>query len=320
MWGHSDRSTTYLLLASLLCAAGGKAVAQTQAGSTSSYPFQMLGAWGGWDTDPAAALQACESYRQNPKAVAGELLVFQENKKLSYGGYVDYTDRNVSVRALTTNKWQIVDRHYHDGEGGGKPGYRNETYEATLEGDGLTVKQGKYTSRFRRCAIVQSKPPQQASNPQAKSRPQSFNIVEPDLPYASVGRWKVSTARFGVGCVAQFEYQSGEFVSIGGETLEKMVLLVEVSRKLFNINLDDEREVEDNIELVIGQNRWSKLSPYGYRGTPGVTMIVNTDTLNILGKEISLKLTERGSVKLVVQLQNNKDAIGKLFECFKLTR
>jgi hypothetical protein len=49
-------------------------------------------------------------------------------------------------------------------------------------------------------------------------------------------------------------------------------------------------------------------------------MIVNTDTLNILGKEISLKLTERGSVKLVVQLQNNKDAIGKLFECFKLTR
>jgi hypothetical protein len=126
--------------------------------SASPYPPQLLGAWGGWDTDPAVARQACESYRRNPKAVAGDLLVFQGSKKFSYGGYVDYSDQNVSVRLLAPNKWQIVDRHYHDGEGGGRAGHKNVAYEVALDGNSLTVREGKYTSRFSRCQGEQRSP------------------------------------------------------------------------------------------------------------------------------------------------------------------
>jgi hypothetical protein len=148
----------------------------------------------------------------------------------------------------------------------------------------------------------------------------SIAQVEPDRPYSTVGPWKVSTTRWGVGCVAQFEYQSANFVSIGGETPQKMVLVIEVNRKLFGVNLDDEGEVESFVELVIGQSRWDKLSPYGYRGTAGVVAAVDSGILKSLSSEPSLKLTERGSVKVVAPLHKTKEAVAKLFECFKRTR
>ena len=130
---------------------------------------------GGWDGDPTTARQACKSYRRNPKGVAGDLLV-SGNKKFSFGGYADYSDQNIAVRQLAPNKWQIVDRHYQDEEGGNRPGYKNDTYEATLDGDSLTIKQGKYTSHFRRCAAAQPTPPSQTSNSQAQPQSQSLSI------------------------------------------------------------------------------------------------------------------------------------------------
>ena len=145
-------------------------------------------------------------------------------------------------------------------------------------------------------------------------------VVEPDRPYATVGDWKVSTARWGVGCIAQFEYQSDQSVSIGGETPQKLFLVMEVNRKLFGVDLDNEDEVETTVELVIGQSRGLKLSPYGYRGTPGVVAAVDSNFLKSLSSEPSLKLTERGSVKVVVPLRKTKEAVAKLFECFKRTR
>jgi hypothetical protein len=124
----------------------------------SPYPPQILGAWGGWDTDPAAARQACESFKKNRKAVAGDLIIFAANRKHSFGGYADYSDLNVSVKQAGPNKWQIVDRHYQDEEGGRRAGYRNVAYEVILDGNNLTLKEGKYSSRFTRCEVTQAKP------------------------------------------------------------------------------------------------------------------------------------------------------------------
>jgi len=57
------------------------------------YPVQILGAWGGraayfGDDNAAVARKSCESYRINPKEVTGDVLVFQDSKKFSYGGYI----------------------------------------------------------------------------------------------------------------------------------------------------------------------------------------------------------------------------------------
>jgi hypothetical protein len=116
----------------------------------------MMGAWGGraahmGDDNPAVASQACASFRKNPKHVLGDVLVFKANRKFSYGGYADYVDTNVSVKRLAPNTWLVVDRHYHDGEGGGRPGYRNVRYQVSVVGDILIITEGQRTSRFGRC-------------------------------------------------------------------------------------------------------------------------------------------------------------------------
>src|SRR5262245_35741474 len=92
---------------------------------------------------------------------------------------------------------------------------------------------------------------------------------EPGRLYAKVHNWRISTARFGVGCVAIFPHGSWNDISIGGEKWDELSLLVTLERKKFSGNLDDESDVEF-IELVLDDERWAGLGPYGYRGTPGV--------------------------------------------------
>ena len=124
--------------------------------NSQSYPSQLLGAWGGraafqGDDNPKVAAQACTSYRKNPRSVQGDLLVFKGSQKLSYGGYTDYIDKNVSVKQIGSEQWEIKDRHYHDGEGGGKAGYKIITYKVSVSGQMLTITEGKITSRYSRC-------------------------------------------------------------------------------------------------------------------------------------------------------------------------
>src|SRR6516164_1059324 len=62
--------------------------------------------------------------------------------------------------------------------------------------------------------------------------------VEPDRLYAKVSNWRISTARFGIGCIAVFPYGSGNEISIGGEKWDALSLIVTLERRKFSGNLD----------------------------------------------------------------------------------
>ena len=120
------------------------------------FPQQLVGAWGAraeyqGDDRSIVASKACDSYKQNPEAVSGDVIVFRGSEKLSYGGYSNYVDKNISVRRTGADQWQINDRHYEDGEGERKVGYRNTTYTVSLNSDILTIKEGKLVSRYIKC-------------------------------------------------------------------------------------------------------------------------------------------------------------------------
>ncbi len=93
-----------------------------------------------------------------------------------------------------------------------------------------------------------------------------------------------------------------------------------VERRKFSADLDDENDVAHSIELVLDDARWSGLSPYGYRGTPGIVKSTGNEVLTKLVTAPTLKLTERGSLKLAVPLKNTGQALKKLSECFQKTR
>jgi len=143
--------------------------------------------------------------------------------------------------------------------------------------------------------------------------------VEPDRLYAKVHNWRISTARFGVGCIAVFPYGSRTEISIGGEKWDDLSLIVTLERQKFSGNLDDESDV-NFIELVLDDKRWGGLEPYGYRGTAGVVLSANKQIVAKLATAPTLKLTERGSLKLKVPLRNTGEALKKLAECFKRNR
>jgi hypothetical protein len=150
--------------------------------------------------------------------------------------------------------------------------------------------------------------------------PIELSAVEPDRPYAKVHNWRIYTARFGIGCVAVYPYAGAIWeISIGGEKWDELSLIITAERRKFSGSLDDESDVL-NIELVLDDQRWGDLSPYGYRGTPGVVVSADKKVLAKLASAPTLKLTERGSLKLMVPLKHTREALIKLAECFKRTR
>jgi hypothetical protein len=62
------------------------------------------------------------------------------------------------------------------------------------------------------------------------------------------------------------------------------------------------------------------LSPYGYRGTPGIVISAEKKVLAKLTTAPTLKLTERGALKVEVPLRDTREALKKLAECFERTR
>ena len=149
--------------------------------------------------------------------------------------------------------------------------------------------------------------------------PETFaSLVEPDRLFAKTGNWRISTARFGIGCIAVYPYGSNGELSIGGERWNDLSLILTADRRKFSGNLDEESDVS-SIEFVLGDQRWDGLKPYGYRGTPGVVLSLNKQHIAKLKIAPSLKLTERGSLKLSIPLRNTGAALKKLSECFKRT-
>ena len=122
-----------------------------------SYPTEIQGVWGGraefaGDDNPKVAETACESFRKNSQAVQGDIISFGGSKMHSYGGYADYTDTNVSVKQTSVGGWIITDRHYHDGEGGGKPGWKRLTYTISVVDGVMIMRKEGYISKYSRCA------------------------------------------------------------------------------------------------------------------------------------------------------------------------
>jgi hypothetical protein len=295
--------------------------------------YPISGVWANAD-DPASidVATACASYLKTPKAPKGNLIVFSGSKKTEFnGGYLEEEAvKNASVRKVRENEFQVVDSYYDDGEGGGRAGLKRRSYKLRLLApDKIELKQGSYpSSQFARCppaspGVGSASPPspQSSSNVSDARRatePQ-YALVEPDKQFGAIGDWKVSTARFGVGCLAMYGYDDTYNITIGGETPKKLAVVVEASRKLFAANLDAEPYVE-GVELVLGSWRRGDLAPYGYRGTPGVVAPFDTALSQAFLEAPSIKLTERGSVKLVVPLKQTKEMMAMLIDCFEKTR
>jgi hypothetical protein len=70
----------------------------------------------------------------------------------------------------------------------------------------------------------------------AVADPEGRALVEPDKPYAKVHNWRISTARFGVGCIAEY---SSTGISVGGDKWDKLALLILVERKTFDGIVDE---------------------------------------------------------------------------------
>lgn len=144
-------------------------------------------------------------------------------------------------------------------------------------------------------------------------------LVEPDRPFATAGDWKISTAKFGVGCVATLIRNRERSISIGGETPEKLSLVVVADQNLFEGDLNADSGV-GQVELVLGTSRTSGLRTYGYRGTPGVVATFDAALSRAIMEAPSLKLTEHGSVKLTVPLEQTGAMMAELSDCFVKTR
>jgi hypothetical protein len=147
---------------------------------------------------------------------------------------------------------------------------------------------------------------------------QSTAQIGPDKLISKVGKWGISTALYGVGCVAQTEYaKPGYEVSISGETSRKLTLLITVDSSTFTAKVDGSQEDIPDIEIALTDNRWGDVKPYGYRGTPGIVLNINAQFLESFASARAIKITEHGPEKLRIELVNPKTVLEKLSECFR---
>jgi hypothetical protein len=124
------------------------------------YPSEIRGIWAGraefaGDNRISVARATCQSYAKNPADIRGDVIIFGEKKKELLGGYVDTTETNISVTQISPTSWKIVDKRYDDGEGEGKVGWRNVTYEIKIENNTLLKNEGGQLSRYERCSFTE---------------------------------------------------------------------------------------------------------------------------------------------------------------------
>jgi hypothetical protein len=141
-------------------------------------------------------------------------------------------------------------------------------------------------------------------------------VSEPDKKVSSVGRWTISTARWGVGCVASMNYEGDDIISIGGEKFEELTLLITVDPRRFRTKLDGSEENADHIEIALADDRSGDVRPYGYRGTPGVVLAIETPFLESFVRSKKIKVTEMGWEKLSIDLERPEQVIAELRACF----
>ncbi|MET4212290.1 hypothetical protein [Bradyrhizobium sp. LA2.1] len=141
--------------------------------------------------------------------------------------------------------------------------------------------------------------------------------LQPDKKVASVGKWSVSTALHGSGCVARTEYGDGYELSVSGERIDDLTLLITVNSRSFSTKLDGTEEKASSIEIVLANYRRGNVSPYGYRGTPGVVLKADQAFLGSFVASEKIKVTELGREKVSIDLENPGQVIDALRACLR---
>jgi hypothetical protein len=146
-------------------------------------------------------------------------------------------------------------------------------------------------------------------------------VVEPDHPYSREGNWEISTARWGVGCVAILPYDPPYSMAIGGQQSDELSLIVDAAAKVFGVLPAEEVDVTQ-MEMVLGSQRWGAedLKSYGYRGAHGLEVKADEKLLEALTMAPTLKITRRGHLQLVIDLGGAGRAMQGLSECLSRTR
>src|SRR5262249_37183007 len=127
---------------------------------------------------------------------------------------------------------------------------------------------------------------------------------------------------YGIGCVAVSESTSAD-LSIGGLWEDALSMVVTFPRDRFDEDMSTDIANMDFIELVLGDKRWGgkgDLAPYGYRGTAGLVVKLDKHILAAFSAAPSVKVTERGLLKLQIPLAKSREALKALRRCFAKTR
>jgi hypothetical protein len=125
--------------------------------------FPIKGAWvyvGSGDS-PEIRKKACKTYERlglskltGDSIEGAEMIVFSGSKRHNFGGYADDTTPNISIRRLSDNSFDIIDRWYSDGEGGQRPGPQRKRYVLKIiDLSTIEIKEGRYpAASYVKCA------------------------------------------------------------------------------------------------------------------------------------------------------------------------
>jgi len=124
--------------------------------------YPVKGAWVYMSSGdpPSTQKKACEAYgrlglsKLTGDAIGGsEIIVFRGSKRYNFGGYADDMTPNISIRRLSDSSFDVVDRWYSDGEGGGRPGPRKRRYVLKIvDSNTIEIKEGRYPSaKYLKC-------------------------------------------------------------------------------------------------------------------------------------------------------------------------
>lgn len=125
--------------------------------------YPVKGAWVYVNKSDSADIRkkACETYERlglsklTGDSIGGaEMIIFNGSKRHNFGGYADDTTPNISIRRLSDNSFDIVDRWYSDGEGGERPGPHRKRYILKIiDSSTIEIKEGRYpAASYVKCA------------------------------------------------------------------------------------------------------------------------------------------------------------------------
>jgi hypothetical protein len=146
----------------------------------------------------------------------------------------------------------------------------------------------------------------------------AFGQLEQDKDLYKVGSWRIAIARYGVGCVAYSNYEKDNYISISGETLTSLTLLITTRNKQFDAKLDGSEPKMTHIKIALSDWSWGDVEPYGFRGTPGIVLRqIDKQFLQSFARSKAIKVTDQGHEKLRINLRHPNVVLERLTQCLQ---